>query len=94
MEKLLQTPLDDYRKFVVWRILAPYLINIRKYPPDEASTVIRNWLERYRSLRQPDFSPSNVIRSNINSAMRGGFLPISLEKLRIENACLYNVLTS
>ena len=35
IEKLLQTPLDDYRKFVVWRILAPYLINIRKYSVEE-----------------------------------------------------------
>lgn len=31
IEQLLQTPVDVYRKFVVWRILAPYLINIRKY---------------------------------------------------------------
>ena len=29
IEKLLETPLDDHRKFVVWRILSPYLINIR-----------------------------------------------------------------
>src|SRR4249920_2603093 len=28
IEKLLQTPVDDYRKFAVWRILAPYVINI------------------------------------------------------------------
>ena len=28
IEKLLQTPLDDYRKFVVWRILALYLITM------------------------------------------------------------------
>jgi hypothetical protein len=30
IEKLLNTPLDDYRKIVVWLILAPYLFNIRK----------------------------------------------------------------
>jgi hypothetical protein len=35
IENLLQTPLDDYRKYVIWRILVPYLINIRKYSTDK-----------------------------------------------------------
>ena len=30
IKKLLQTPIDDYRKFAVWCILPPYLINFRK----------------------------------------------------------------
>jgi hypothetical protein len=92
IEKLLQTPLDDYRKFVTWRILAPYLINIRKCSVDEAINVITNWLDRCRSLRHLDFSPNYMIKQNINSAMRGGFLPISLDKLKIENKYLYDKL--
>ena len=55
IEKLLQTPLDDYRKFVVWRILAPYLINIRKCSVDEAYDTIRNWLNKCSQLRRLDF---------------------------------------
>jgi hypothetical protein len=70
IEKLLETPLADYRKFAVWRILAPYLINIRKYSVDEASSVIKNWLDKCRSLRQLDFSPNYLIKHNINSARR------------------------
>ncbi|MFL6364896.1 MAG: hypothetical protein ACJ719_06790 [Nitrososphaeraceae archaeon] len=31
IEKLLQTPIDDYRKNAVNLILAPYLINVKKY---------------------------------------------------------------
>jgi len=92
IERLLQTPIDDYRKFVVWRILSPYLINIRKCPPGEASNMIKNWLNRCNNLRQLDFTPNYTIKYNINSAKRNGYLPISLEKLRIENAYLYNVL--
>ena len=42
IEKLLQTPIDDHRKFAVWRILAPYLINIRKCSVDEAFTSHNN----------------------------------------------------
>ena len=29
LKRLLQTSVDDYRNFEVWRILAPYLTNIR-----------------------------------------------------------------
>ena len=96
IEKLLQTPLSDYRKFAVWHILAPYLINIRKYSADEAYDAIRNWLSKCSQLRQSQFSPNCTIKYNINSARRGGYLPTylptSLGKLKTENRYLYNVL--
>jgi hypothetical protein len=52
IEKLLQTPLSDYRKFAVWCILAPYLINIRKCSTDEAFKIIKDWLDRCSQLRR------------------------------------------
>jgi hypothetical protein len=61
------------------------------YLTDEASNIIRNWLDRCHNLRQLDFSPNHLIKHNINSAMRGGFRPIGLDKLKIENQYLYNV---
>lgn len=92
IERLLQTPLDDYRKFVVWRILAPYFINIRKCSEVEAYGIIRDWLDKCSLLRRLDFTSNYIIKYNINSAKRGGYLPISLDKLKIENTYLYNVL--
>ncbi|MGN6633701.1 MAG: hypothetical protein ACTHKP_15915 [Nitrososphaeraceae archaeon] len=35
IEKLLQTPIYDYRKFIIRRILVPYLINIKSLAGDE-----------------------------------------------------------
>jgi hypothetical protein len=32
--------------------------------------VIKNWLDKCRSLRQLDFSPNYLIKHNINSARR------------------------
>ncbi len=93
IEKLLQTPIDDYRKFVVWRILSPYLINIRKCSVDEAYDAIITWLDKCSQLRRLDFHSKYMIKYNINSALRSGYLSISLEKLKIENLYLYNVLT-
>ena len=45
IEKLLQTPIDDYRKFAVWCILVPYLINIRHISNDETYDTVRSWLD-------------------------------------------------
>ena len=58
IEKLLQTPVDDYRKFAVWRILIPYLINIRRLSDDEANNTINNWLDTCRTLCGLDFNPN------------------------------------
>jgi hypothetical protein len=93
IEKLLQTPMDDYRKFAVWHILTPYFINIRKISAYEAYGTIRNWLDKCSQLKRLQFSPNYMIKYNINSAERNGYLPISLEKLKTENPYLYNVLT-
>ena len=87
IEKVLQTLLDGYRKFVVWCILAPYVINIRKNTPEETFGTIKNWLDKCSQLREVDFSPNYLVKYNINSAERNGYLPISLEKLKKIHTC-------
>jgi hypothetical protein len=91
IEKLLQTPIDDYRKFVIWRILSPYLINIRKCSVEEATNMIKNWLDKCSKLRSLDFNPDYTIKYNVNSAERSGYFPMSLKKLKAENKYLYQV---
>jgi hypothetical protein len=59
--------------------IASYLINIR-ICFDEGKL----------AGQMPYFRPNYMIKLNINSAMRG-YLPISLEKLNIENPYKYNV---
>ena len=44
IEKLLQTPVDDYRKNAMALILAPYLLNIKKLTYDDAFNIINEWL--------------------------------------------------
>jgi non-catalytic primase subunit PriX-like protein len=85
---------SNCRKFAVWRILVPYLINIRKYSADQAFDAIKNWLDRSNQLRRLKYNPNYLINYNINSAKRNGYLPIGLRKLKIENSYLYNILTT
>jgi hypothetical protein len=70
IEKLLQTPIDDYRKLVVWRILIPYLVNIKRLAGDYANDIIQSWLDKCSFLRRLDFDPSHMIRRNISTVKR------------------------
>jgi hypothetical protein len=92
IEKLLQTPIDDYRKLAVWRIMIPYLINIRRLAGDEVNDTIRNWLDKCNSLRRLDFNPNYMIKYHIHVAQKGGYLPISQYKLKTEYPHLYRIL--
>jgi Primase X len=90
IERLLQTPISDYRKLAMWRILIPYLMNIRGLSSDEAQGIIHDWLEQCGKLRGLDFTPSYKIKGALNGSRN--FLPVSCNKLKIENKGFYNLL--
>jgi hypothetical protein len=94
IERLLQTPLYDFRKYCIWRILTPYLLNIKKLSAQESVDIIRHWLVQCDSLRSLDFriSIDQRIIDGLDSAAERGYLPISLEKLKEENPQLYDYL--
>ena len=56
IERLLQTPISDYRKLAIWHILIPYLMNIRGWSSDEAQGIIMKWLEEWINFGNFDFS--------------------------------------
>jgi hypothetical protein len=91
VESLLQTPLQDHRKYCIWRILVPYLLNIRKLSEQEITYIIKDWLNQCNQLRRLDFSYSQKVKEGIEGAAEG-YLPISWEKLKEENDRLYNEL--
>jgi hypothetical protein len=93
IERLLQIPIDDHRKYCIWRILSPYLLNIRKFSEQEATDIINQWLECCSRLRRIDFNAYQRIEDGLESAA-DGYLPISFEKLRDENPRLYDLLVS
>ena len=59
IEKLFQTPIDDYRKNTVFLILAPYLINTKKLSYDDALNVINSWLNKCDQSRRLDSNLSS-----------------------------------
>jgi hypothetical protein len=94
IEKLLQTSIDDYRKNAISLILAPYLINIKRVPYDSALNVIKVWLDKCSLSRTLDCNFNYRLKYALDNAIRNGYLPISLEKLKEKNKLLYNLLSS
>ena len=89
IEKILKTPLDDYRKTITNLVLAPYLVNIRQLPFEESSSIIENWLLECRTERQLDFHPKQLASKALTTARKSGYKPMSLNTLKQRNSTVY-----
>jgi hypothetical protein len=92
IESLLHTPLYDNRKYCLWRILIPYLINVRKLSDEESFSVISWWLDNCNFLKRLSFDPKYMSKYNIRKTRRIGYYPISWNALKLENVHLYQLL--
>ena len=91
IEKLLQTPLEDHRKYCLLHIIVPYLVNVKRLPAEEVSRVISLWLFKCNTVRSLDFDPSKEVSNRIKYVR--DFKPMSLAKLQRDNDDLYRLLT-
>jgi hypothetical protein len=94
IERLLETPIDDYRKNAVNLILAPYLINIKKLSYDAASNIINGWLGKCGELRQLDQDFNYMVRYALKYCAKNGNRPLKLDTLKTKNLILYDLLKS
>jgi hypothetical protein len=89
IDKLLQTPLDDFRKRGIDLLLAHFLITIKGMPPDAAERIILNWLDRCSSLRRLDFDAVERVQSKILDVKTTNFLPLGKEKFKVQDSDLF-----
>jgi hypothetical protein len=71
LEKLLQTPMADHRKFVCYWLLSRYLINVKHLSYEQAYTAIKNWLLKYNEVEPLLSSPrafDTLIKNDIKDA--------------------------
>lgn len=90
IEKLLQTPLPCFRRYCLYRILVPYLVNIRKLNSEKCYDVLKTWLEKCNELSKIPFNIESEIKTRLFAVK--DYEPLSLQKLRTENADLYELL--
>jgi hypothetical protein len=89
IETLLETPIEDYRKEAIRRIIAPYLVNIKKLAYDNAFNVTKNWLNSCDKIRPLDFDANVRIKDALRAATRVGFVPMAFNVLKLENEEIY-----
>jgi Primase X len=92
IEKLLETPIDDYRKNAVNLILAPYLINVKKLSYDAALNIINGWLSKCGEFRQLDQNFDYTVRYALKYSAKNGQRPLNLDTLKVKNKVLYDLL--
>lgn len=90
IEKLLETPLADNRKYCLWKILIPYLANIKKLPKYEIVSILIEWLDKCDRIKSIDFRSQSKIEDNLRNVKN--YLPISLDNLKDDNFELYKTL--
>jgi Primase X len=92
IEKLLQTPLPDYRKSCIWRLLAPYLINVKGLSYDQSFSILAKWLDNCSKLGGLHFNSKLKIKQDLHNAIKTKYYPIGLAKLNSTDKELYNLL--
>jgi hypothetical protein len=92
IERLLQTPLPCFRRYCLYRILVPYLVNVRKLNDEECFDVLKIWLEKCNNLSGISFNIESEIKARLNGVK--DYEPLSLYKLRNEIADLYHLIKS
>lgn len=91
IEKLLQTPIEDYRKYCIWRILLPCLANIIVLSHEEIIRTVKDWLHKCDQLNNLAFNPDILIKNNLKYIKE--YPPIAREKLKQSQPHLYRRLT-
>lgn len=83
IEVLWNTGVSDCRKRIIWLILTPYAINVKKMSHQDAFTWIKQWTYRCNSITKfdPNYNIDERIDYYLNVAKDTGYFPPSLEKL-------------
>ena len=92
IEKLLNTPISDFRKNATNLILAPYLVNIKKLSYQQSFDILTDWLQKCNSFKKLDFNPDYLVKYALTTAIEKRIPPMKLVTLKDRNLELYNIL--
>jgi len=89
IENLLNKPIDSNRYYCTWRILVPYLINVRGLSREEALEIIQTWMSKCNSIKRLSFDVRKV--KDVLKRV-GTHYPIVWYNLEKDNKLLYQKL--
>jgi hypothetical protein len=90
IDGLLQTAIPNGRKYCIWRILVPYLVNRKYLSIEQSSRIVKNWLNECGQLTRLDFNSSSRVNYALRHVRKHG--PVHPDRLRKEYDALYDLL--
>lgn len=88
VEDLLKHPVSDGRHRLVWLVLAPYLVNVKKVEDEEAIEKIRAFV----AAAGETSAMKRFVEYNVRRARRNGLLPPTFATLKAEHPDIYALL--
>jgi hypothetical protein len=88
VEDLLKHPVTDGRHRLVWLVLAPYLVNVKKVEDEEAVERIRGFV----AVGGETSEMKRFVEYNVRRARRNGLLPPTFSRLKTEHPDIYSLL--
>ncbi|MDA4119753.1 MAG: DNA primase noncatalytic subunit PriX [Thaumarchaeota archaeon] len=85
VEDLLQHPVSDGRHRLVWLVLAPYLVNVKKVDDEQAIEKIRAFV----AAAGESSELRRFVEYNVRRARRNGLLPPTFSTLKTEHPDIY-----
>ena len=92
IEKLLDTPISDFRKNATNLIIAPYLVNNKKLSYQHSFDILIDWLQKCNSFKKLDFKPDYLVKHALTTAIEKRIPPMKLVTLKDRNLELYTIL--
>jgi hypothetical protein len=88
VEELLKHPVSDGRHRLIWLVLAPYLVNVKKVEDEEAIEKIRAFV----AVAGETGGLKRFAEYNVRRARRNGLLPPTFSTLKTEHLDIYALL--
>jgi len=82
IEKLLENPVDDGRHRLLWLVISPYLVNVKKLSLEEAYREAKRYFEKCNQVKRLEGNFEHKIKYYLQYAARKGLRPLSLRSLR------------
>jgi hypothetical protein len=89
IDKILQTPIEDFRKRSIDLLLAPFLITVKDMSADAAEQIMLNWLDRCSALKPLDFDAAKRVKEKIDYVRESNYFPLGEEKFKAQDPDLF-----
>lgn len=89
IEDLLKRGIEDCRQQTIDLVLAPYLVNIKKYEYELAYNTIVQWLDKCSQKSSLKFNIRYEVRYALNRAKREAMRPMKLDTMRSNYPDMY-----